>query len=382
MQIYRPIKSNRVTQGFGENKACVLLDKQGMIKYPMSLKPINSIGLCPDGYYSIYKAYGMRGHNGLDIKSYTGEPIYFSCDASVEWYAKNEIDGNGGIGVDIISKEKIDGEYLKFRFWHLQKSAVINNEKVVFGQLIGYADNTGISTASHLHWSMKQCEPNGTAKNNDNGYLGAIQFDYQDVFVLDVIPKLKLKIVANNIKWPSFSEKIEKLKDWFLSGKIRLDIELDETKYVDVPFAQYGEHIAGVDNEWYNKHISSQSTGFDIVLLLLPISQWKGGGVYGLRTDREFGIVELQIGSDENMVINYPSGKIENHFLSAAKHEICHAIYTLIEKEDKVHDYLQDGNFGECFKDFDFSNIKTKQQKSILEAIVAAYRKIINLLLK
>ena len=56
--------------------------------------------------------------------------------------------------------------------------------------------------------------------------------------------------------------------------------------------------------------------------------------------------------------------------------------YTLIEKKDKVHDYLQDGNFGECFKDFDFSNIKIKQQKSIMEAIVAACIKIINLLLK
>jgi murein DD-endopeptidase MepM/ murein hydrolase activator NlpD len=51
--------------------------------------------------------------------------------------------------------------------------------KVETGDLLGYADNTGFSTANHLHFALKPCakgEAWGTWMNTElgNGYYGCI----------------------------------------------------------------------------------------------------------------------------------------------------------------------------------------------------------------
>lgn len=196
MQIYRPVKSAYLTQGFGESRLCAKADFHGKVIRPFVLKP-KSGGLCPVGYKSLYEsAFGLAGHNGEDWRTYHGEPLYFPVYVEgMEWVAKNEVDNSGGVGVDIISKEpiNINGEmtHVKFRFWHLRNSTVADGETVKLGQLIGYCDNTGVSTGNHLHWSMKLCLSNGTTKNKSNGYLGAVDFRpwFVNSFVLDNMPR-------------------------------------------------------------------------------------------------------------------------------------------------------------------------------------------------
>ena len=374
MQIYRPLKSNRVTQEFGENKACIK-----MYSDPPILKSVNSVSLCPEGFTSLYRLLGMLGHNGIDIASYDSEPCYFSTLADTEWIVQNSIDSKGGVGVDIISTSKIDGEYVKFRFWHLKKSLVANGQKVVFGQQIGLCDSTGYSTGHHLHWAMKYCESDGTGKNKNNGYLGAVPFKYADTFVLNVIKKMKLLIMANNCDWPTLNEKIERLKNWFLP-KINFEVVVEKTKYQNVPFVCNPENFCGVEGGWYNQYISSESRGYDIVLLVLPLNQWKGLKARGWRTDRDYGVVELQIGADEKENNHYPDGTIIPTFEDFSRHEICHAIYMIMGTQDNTHKYWDEKNLKKCLNDFIFPENKEIESLSIAQKIINLLKKAIEIL--
>lgn len=135
-----------------------------------------------------YKQFGLAGHNGDDLMTYHGQPVYASHDG----LAFYEIDGNQGHGVVIRSNDKYEYKgtevFFKTIYWHLCdstkepkfKSPIEDKPKQVrAGDLIGYADNTGFSTGDHLHYGLKPCtstEPYNTWYNfeQNNGYLGAI----------------------------------------------------------------------------------------------------------------------------------------------------------------------------------------------------------------
>ena len=191
MKIYRPVKSNRITQDFGQSLACVKTDINRNIIFPTTV--ISKKTFCPVGYSDFYKSMGLEGHNGRDNMAWNGEPLYFPVDKTVGWWAKNEVDRDGGIGLDIISvmpiKVGLIDTYVKFRFWHLKESVIKDGQRVLFGQHIGYCDNTGSSSGSHLHWSFKPCDKNGQPTKRDNGYLGATDFEpwYSNEFVLDIL---------------------------------------------------------------------------------------------------------------------------------------------------------------------------------------------------
>lgn len=211
--IYRPLKSDRLTQGFGENKACV--NNQN--------KVLTKIGeTCPSGYVPLYQKFGLKGHNGRDNYCWRGEPIYFPVALDIGWKVKTEVDNAGGIGVDVISQKEIfisnpnndieglvnnreDGYYgfIKLKFWHLQSVAVHDGQTIKFGDLIGYGDSTGLSSGDHLHWSIKMCDIMGRATNNWNGYTGA--FDdtkfYDNQFCLDILNiKYQLTLIQHIMK--------------------------------------------------------------------------------------------------------------------------------------------------------------------------------------
>ena len=186
--IYRPLKTNWITQAYGENRACIKTRVNGSIVYPTTIVSKNKV--CPIGFKDFYKAIGYKGHTGQDNSAWHREGIYFPADYVSKWYAMNEIDRDGGIGVDIISESPVlDGKHIKLRFWHLDASLVYDGQSVVFGQKIGLAGNTGASSGTHLHWSMKFVDKDGQTIDRDNGYAGAVDFaPYHDnVFVLDVL---------------------------------------------------------------------------------------------------------------------------------------------------------------------------------------------------
>lgn len=142
MKIYRAVKTNRITQLFGENKV------------------------------PFYKQLGMKGHNGIDFKCWSGEPVVHACDW--DGWAYTEVDRDGGVGVNVVSKEPIGESYYKVKYWHLGLVGIYDGQEVKPGQVIGWGDNTGLSTGTHLHFGLKKCDKEGNSLNLGNGYYGGI----------------------------------------------------------------------------------------------------------------------------------------------------------------------------------------------------------------
>lgn len=135
-----------------------------------------------NGEYYRRNGINVDGHNGLDIRAYHGQPVYATHDGEVTFAGE---DGRAGLGVVIRTLEKYpykDGEtYFKTIYWHLKTGSirVKPNQIVKAGEIIGLADNTGLSTGDHLHFGLKPVAQGEEAWSwwnveQTNGYGGAI----------------------------------------------------------------------------------------------------------------------------------------------------------------------------------------------------------------
>ena len=147
IKLLRPLKSNFITQKFGEN-----------------LNPI-------------YAQEGMKGHNGTDFRAIDGEEIRFN-DFNRGQVVHLSNSQTYGIGVTVLVKQSDFAAY-KLIYWHLKDYVVQMGDFLDTGDLLGHADNTGISTGTHLHFGLYPCVLEGTEYVNDpainaNGYQGAV----------------------------------------------------------------------------------------------------------------------------------------------------------------------------------------------------------------
>lgn len=185
---------------------------------------------------------------------------------------------------------------------------------------------------------------------------------------------MKILIVANNCnKWDSWDEKLQMLEDWFLPAT-KIDFEVIHTYHDHIPFVQdifHGQGHNMVDGLWYNQNVTIHAKGFDIVMLVMPMSQWDSPKTRGWRTDRDEGPVELQIGCDENQKDKWPSFPRMSSFFQLARHEICHALYMIKGIEDNTHKYWNMGNL-----DLALPEIKGPYTRELL---ITVYYKLINL---
>lgn len=204
LKIYRPLISKRISQHFGDNKAC--LRKDGSV-YGVS-------GKCPG--LSFYESIGMKGHNGMDIPAFVGEDVYHA--ATFDGWFSAESDYDGGLGVDVVSNEPIffpfpiptelintavpyeqDGEfgfthYVKMRYWHLKAPVGFNKKQITCGMVIGLAGNTGASSGPHLHFAPKWCIQDGRGVASNNGFTGAFDpapYYNNEVTALEHVQMLK-----------------------------------------------------------------------------------------------------------------------------------------------------------------------------------------------
>jgi murein DD-endopeptidase MepM/ murein hydrolase activator NlpD len=163
MIISRAIKSDFITQLFGENKN------------------------------DFYKKCKMTGHDGLyDIACINGSPIFWDCDLDGE-VVSMETRIERGYGVYVKTEE--NGVINLHQFWHLQKFGCKVGEILKTGDLIGWSNNTGNSTGPHLHRGLYEAFKNEgfyTIKNQNNGYYGAIPFEWKNKFVLENLSRSQL----------------------------------------------------------------------------------------------------------------------------------------------------------------------------------------------
>lgn len=163
------------------------------ISYPVRPYTTNQLFGKTD-YLAYYKTHGIdfKGHNGIDFGVTHGQPIYAAHDGMAYY----EVDSSQGHGVVIISNEQFEYDgglaHYKTIYWHMCdpvkeprfKSPIFGRSfdsaiPVMQGDLIGYADSTGLSTGDHLHFGCKPVmknEAHWTWYNLEqtNGYMGAI----------------------------------------------------------------------------------------------------------------------------------------------------------------------------------------------------------------
>lgn len=125
----------------------------------------------------IYKQMGMIGHNGIDIVTYHGQPVRASHNGIVKNVSNDE---KSGVGIELQTEEKYEYQgqegYYKTIYWHFVHNSISLKvgDRVIAGDIIGQADNTGWSTGDHLHFGLKLLDGNFNTTNWGNGYFGAV----------------------------------------------------------------------------------------------------------------------------------------------------------------------------------------------------------------
>lgn len=187
-------------------------------------------------YLQYYKDNGIvfNGHNGIDMAANHGQPIYAAHDG-VAYY---EVDENQGHGVIVRNNELSDynGQqvYMKSLYWHLvdsskepQYTSPVEKYRdltkmgmpVKTGDLIGYANSTGLSTGTHLHFGLKPTLPSepawliGSNLIPQNGFQGAIDPTpyFNGTYAEDAVKPLIAPFLSD-MSYGSNSKEVERLQ--------------------------------------------------------------------------------------------------------------------------------------------------------------------------
>lgn len=101
-----------------------------------------------------YNPLGLKGHEGLDLRAANSSTIRAGAAGEVIRAETNANSGAYGIHVRIKSVHP-EGTF-KHIYAHFKQALVQEGDVVVAGQEIGLADNTGNSSGSHLHLTLKR----------------------------------------------------------------------------------------------------------------------------------------------------------------------------------------------------------------------------------
>ncbi len=238
MLIYRTVRTNALTQKFGENKACVRTGIDGRVLRPFQVRGKRG-DTCAQGWTDFYKAIGMDGHSGDDWATWYKEPLFFNVLAECEWTARTSMDLDGGIGLDVYSniriaidelpkeagsqtkKEWADNDgfmYVKIRYWHAQNNLVADGQPVTVGQRIQFCDSSGASSGNHVHTALKFVDAQKNTLDKNNGYYGAVDSSrwQVDMFILDLGMKGTPTLTA--VEMLKSMARTILSSDWKLSG--------------------------------------------------------------------------------------------------------------------------------------------------------------------
>jgi murein DD-endopeptidase MepM/ murein hydrolase activator NlpD len=126
---------------------------KGLLSWPVIFSSGGN-GKLTQAYGNIdHSLYGNHPHNGMDIGTPIGTPIYAAADGVVIRVDRNDVSSwkkyQYGTYVLIDHQNGLSTLYA-----HLAKYLVSAGDKVSRGEVIAYSDNTGYSTGSHLHFGL------------------------------------------------------------------------------------------------------------------------------------------------------------------------------------------------------------------------------------
>ncbi|WP_431229320.1 M23 family metallopeptidase [Paenarthrobacter nicotinovorans] len=113
----------------------------------------------------VYKRFGLKGHNGIDIGVVTGTGVLASIDAVVRF-------AGDGFNFPIMGSAAgncvvLETEELLIGYAHLSHIYVSEGASVALGDVLALSGATGAVTGQHLHWEALR-----KPLSLDNGYLG------------------------------------------------------------------------------------------------------------------------------------------------------------------------------------------------------------------
>ncbi|MEK7180749.1 MAG: peptidoglycan DD-metalloendopeptidase family protein [Patescibacteria group bacterium] len=127
--------------------------RSGVFEWPVKLRKDGGTGIITQHMGEISNLYRGKPHNGLDIGTPLGTPVFAAEEGKVI-----AVDNN-----DRSSWKKYQyGKYILIEhpnnmatlYAHLSKQIVQKGAAVKRGDLIGYSGNTGYSTGPHLHFGL------------------------------------------------------------------------------------------------------------------------------------------------------------------------------------------------------------------------------------
>ena len=145
--IIRPIEPFELTQSFGENPAA-------------------------------YARFGLKGHNGWDFKTKFPDTPNGFRNILAPWLSKFYSQGNEGNDGFGLYFETIIQLYSTWKLTFAHCNSIESFQTKNEGETQAISDNTGNSTGSHLHLTVKKGSlSNGkfNVDNYNNGYFGAIE---------------------------------------------------------------------------------------------------------------------------------------------------------------------------------------------------------------
>lgn len=130
----------------------------------------------------MYTKLGLLGHNGIDLVALDSQIVRAAHDGVIV-YAGLDSSAGQTVVIRTLNKKQYGtgSSYYKTIYGHLKNGGikVHPGQEVKAGDIIALADNTGLSTGSHLHFALKpvyagEQEWQWANAEQSNGYLGAI----------------------------------------------------------------------------------------------------------------------------------------------------------------------------------------------------------------
>lgn len=127
---------------------------------------------------SMYKKYGLKGHNGIDFRTkFPTTPLGHCHVRALAPGVVSEVGNQGRNGYGIFVRVNHD-DGSQSVYGHLYKTFVkvgdrITRPSLTEGTIMALTDNTGASTGSHLHAGYR---PPNWQKLTGNGFAGYVDF--------------------------------------------------------------------------------------------------------------------------------------------------------------------------------------------------------------